>query len=233
MSSSNGAISSALGENVRRLLRQVLGQGDAAVSAPVTVSAPLMRRSNGLREFWTGMGTAEGGGVLDLGSASQSNLSFITSRGFKLYSEDLFSIALRPPAPQNGQNGKTPPYSEEERFFRENLSYAEGQFNGILCWDIFDFLPDTLVQPFVENLHYFLKPGGTLLAFFHTGPPGSDVPVSQYRINAVDSLEVTGKTTAKLRRNFNNRGIENLFRKFSSLKFYLSRDSLREVIIVR
>jgi hypothetical protein len=233
MSSSNGAVSSALGDNVRRLLRQVLGQGGAPVAVPVSGTAPLLRRSNGLREFWTGIEGAPRGGILDLGSASQSNLSFITSRGHKLYAEDLFRIALRPPAPPNGKPTVSPPFSEEERFFRENLGYSEGQFNGILCWDLLDFLPEALVQPFIENLHYFLKPGGSLLAFFHTAPPGTDVPIGQYRINAMDTLEVTGNTTARLRRNFNNRAIENLFRKFSSLKFYLSRDSLREVIIVR
>jgi len=233
MSSSNGAISSPLGENVRRLLRQVLGQGDASDAVPATGTAPLLRRSNGLREFWSGIERAPGGGILDLGSASQSNLSFITSRGHKLYAEDLFRFALRPAAPQNGKPNGSPQFSEEERFFRENLSYAEGQFNGILCWDLLDFLPDSLVEPFVENMHYFLKPGGSLLAFFHTGQPGTDVAAGQYRINALDSLELTGNTTAKLRRNFNNRAIENLFRKFASLKFYLSRDSLREVIIVR
>jgi hypothetical protein len=188
-----------------------------------------MRRSNGLREFWSGIEKLPGGAILDLGSASQSNLSFITSRGYKLYTEDLFRTALRPPAAQNGK----PSYSEEERFFRENLSYSEGQFTGILCWDLLDFLSEPLVAPFIENLHYFLKPGGNLLAFFHTGTVGQEVPIGQYRINALDSLEVTGKNSAKLLRNFNNRSIENLFRKFSSLKFYLSRDSLREVIIVR
>ena len=232
MSASSGAGESLISDGVRRLLRQVLGQADVpASSAAASSTAPVLRRSNGLREFWNGIETAEREGILDLGSASQSNLSFITSRGFKLYAEDLFRAALRPVPPPNG-NGK-PQLSEEERFFRENLNYSKGQFTGILCWDIFDFLSEPLVKPFVDNLYHFLKPGGYLLAFFHTGSPGEEVPLCQYRINAVDTLDVTAMTAGKLRRNFNNRGIENLFRQFSSLKFYLSRDKLREVIIVR
>ncbi|MGH9894548.1 MAG: methyltransferase domain-containing protein [bacterium] len=229
MSASSGASSSLLGENVRRLLRQVLGHEDIPASSSASSAAPLQRRSNGLREFWGGIEPIPRGGILDLGSASQSNLSFITSRGYKLYAEDLVRVALRASAPPNGKQ----PVSEEERFFRENLSYSEGQFTGILCWDLLDFLPEPLVQPFVKSLHYFLKPGGNLLAFFHTGAPGQEVPLCQYRIRAEDALEVTGRTSGKLRRHFNNRAIENLFRQFSSLKFYLSRDSLREVIIVR
>ncbi len=229
MSASREASASLLSGNVRRLLRQVLGHTDSPAAVAATASAPLLRRSNGLREFWSGIEATPREGILDLGSASQSNLSFITSHGYKLYAEDLFRVALRPPAPPKGKQ----PLSEEERFFRENLSYSEGQFAGILCWDLLDFLSEPLVKPFVENLYYFLKPGGHLLAFFHTGPSGQEVPLCQYRIHAWDTLEVSGNAAAKLRRNFNNRAIETLFRKFSSLKFYLSRDNLREVIIVR
>jgi hypothetical protein len=229
MSADSGASATLISGSVRRLLRQVLGQSDLPASVAASSSAPLLRRSNGLREFWAGIEPISRGGILDLGSASQSNLSFITSRGYKLYAENLFRAALRPPLPQNGK----PPFSEEERFFRENLNYSEGQFTGILCWDLLDFLPEPLVKPFVESLYYFLKPGGNLLAFFHTDSPGQEVALCQYRINAVDTLEVTGSAAGKLRRHFNNRAIENLFCNFSSLKFYLSRDSLREVIIVR
>jgi hypothetical protein len=223
---------SLITDGVRRLLRQVLGQPEVAGSTAATSSTPpILRHSNGLREFWSGIETAGQEGILDLGSASQSNLSFITSRGYKLYAEDLFDVALRPTPPPHG-NGK-PQFSEEERFFRENLNYSQGQFTGILCWDIFDFLSEPLVKPFVDNLYYFLKPGGYLLAFFHTGIPGEEVPHCQYRISAVDTLEAAAMTAGKLRRTFNNRAIENLFRQFTSLKFYLSRDKLREVIVVR
>jgi hypothetical protein len=37
----------------------------------------------------------------------------------------------------------------------------------------------------------------------------------------------------RLQRVFNNRHIENLFRDFASIKFFLSRDNIREVLVVR
>ena len=229
MSASNGTGASLLSGNVRRLLRQVLGQPDLPPAAAASIPASLQRRSNGLREFWSGIEGQPQQAILDLGSACQSNLSFITGRGCKLYAEDLFRASLRAPVPRSGQ----PPLPEAASFFRENLTYAEGQFTGILCWDLLDFLPEHLLKPCIENLYSFLQPGGNLLAFFHTGSPGQDAPVCQYRIHSADTLEVTGKEAGKLRRHFNNRAIENLFRNFSSLKFYLSRDNLREVVIVR
>jgi hypothetical protein len=36
-----------------------------------------------------------------------------------------------------------------------------------------------------------------------------------------------------LQRVFNNRNIENLFRDFGSIKFFLARDNVREVLVVR
>lgn len=224
----NGTNASLLGENVRRLLRQVLGQPEVSPAVAASRPASLQRRSNGLREFWRGIEAHPQQVILDLGSASQSNLSFITGRGCKLYAEDLFRAALRAPVARKGQ-----PLPEAASFFRENLTYSEGQFTGILCWDILDFIPEHLLKPFVENLYSFLQPGGHLLAFFHTGSPGQDALLCQYRIHSADTLEVTGREAGKLRRHFNNRAIESLFRNFSSLKFYLTRDNLREVVIVR
>ena len=37
----------------------------------------------------------------------------------------------------------------------------------------------------------------------------------------------------RLQRVFNNRHIENLFRDFGSIKFFLARDNVREVLVVR
>jgi hypothetical protein len=37
----------------------------------------------------------------------------------------------------------------------------------------------------------------------------------------------------QLQRVFNNRHIETLFRDFASIKFFLARDNIREVLVVR
>ena len=234
MSSTNEAITSQLGVNVRRLLRQVLGQpeGAEAVAYQGGSAAPLTRQSKGLREFWSALRAPEGLQILDFGAASQANVNFITGLGHRLCTEDLYrtlqfasSRAAAPPAPDAP--------SPEERFFQENLRYRAGQFDGILCWDVFDLLDDPLVKPLADRLHQLLKPGGMLLSFFHAGQPGQLLPVCQYRICSPDQLQLAERGQGRLRRAFNNRGIEGLFQKFTSLKFFLTRDSLREVVVVR
>ncbi|MEE8176729.1 MAG: class I SAM-dependent methyltransferase [Acidobacteriota bacterium] len=218
-------------ENFQRLLRRMLGQ--EAKSLPVEQrpsAAPLIRHSNGLQEFWKEIQSPAGLQILDLGSASQANVSFITGLGHKLYTEDLIRT-LQDSDPAVPAQEKQP--LEADRFFQENLKFTEGQFDGILCWDLFDFLADPLVKPLIERLHLSLKPGGTLLTFFHTGQAGHEVPLYQYSIQSGDTLRITGQGTGKLHHTFHNRTIENLFRRFASLKFYLARNNLREVIIVR
>ena len=85
-------------------------------------------------------------------------------------------------------------------------------------------------------------PGGMLLAFFHTKDAGPNAPYSRYHIIGDDALELQpmmvrngsgGSSLVKLQRVFNNRHIENLFRDYSSLKFFLARDNIREVLVVR
>lgn len=225
---SDGAVLRLFGDNFRRLVRRLLKQQAGVPAVAEVAGVAELRSSSGLREFWKAIAAPSGLRILDLGSASQANISFITELGHKLYTEDLLRTVL-PSAP--GGLPETP--WEEEGFFRENLNYREAQFDGILCWDLFDFLADPLVKPLVERLHRFLKPGGTVLSFFHTGPAGQQVPLYQYRIRTAATLQLTRRGTGKLHRHYNNRTIENLFRHFSSLKFYLARDNLREVISVR
>ena len=234
MPSTSEVITAQLGVNVRRLLRQVLGQPEAHEVADIGRSAgPLTRQSKGLREFWSALRAPEGLQILDFGPASQANINFITGLGHRLCTEDLYRTlqfaaaraAAAPPAPDAP--------SPEERFFQENLRYRNGQFDGILCWDVFDLLDDPLVKPLADRLHQLLKPGGMLLSFFHAGQPGQLLPVCQYRICSPDQLQLAERGQGKLRRAFNNRGIEGLFQQFTSLKFFLTRDSLREVVVVR
>jgi SAM-dependent methyltransferase len=230
MSSTEGAVSPFQNDNFRRLWRRVLGkEPESEVRAAAPLAGPVSRRSNGLHEFWQGMQSRSALQILDLGSASQANINFITGLGYKLYTEDMF-LAL---APALGRVAVAEPAGEGGRCFGENLNYAEAQFDGVLCWDLFDFLPDEWVKPLVELLARCLKPGGHLLTFFHTGQPGGAVSLCHYRIRSENTLEVLGRGSGNLRRSFNNRSIENLFRRFASLKFYLSRDTLREVVIVR
>ena len=224
------------------------GPGQIPESAQTTKR--LSRRSSGLAELAKSFASEEPLCVLDLGSTSAANIRYLTERGHKLYSEDLLVASTDPALAIKDETGN--PVLDSKRFLADNLAYGPGQFDVVLCWNLADYLDESLVKPVVGRLWSLLKPGGMLLAFFHTHEAGPDAPCYRYHIVGGDSLEMqhvdprremrkgpTGVahtaigTGVRLQRVFNNRHIENLFRDFSSIKFFLARDHIREVLVVR
>ncbi|MGC1371902.1 MAG: methyltransferase domain-containing protein, partial [Candidatus Sulfotelmatobacter sp.] len=188
--------------------------------------------------------------VLDLGSTSPINIRHFTERGHKIYSEDLLAASTDPALLTKDENGTS--ILDSRKFLAENLVYPAAQFDAILCWNLADYLEEGLVKPVVGRLWSVLKPGGMLLAFFHTRDAGPDSPCHRFHIVGPDTLQMQkielrretrrGPTGAvhtavsdgfQLQRVFNNRHIETLFRDFASIKFFLARDSIREVLVVR
>lgn len=228
------------------------GSSDASGQGPTATPAKqrLSRRSSGLGELDRYLKSQEGLCILDLGSTSPSNISYLTGAGHKVYSEDLLVASTDPSLATVDEQGKAA--LDSRRFLAENLEYTAAQFDAVLCWNLPDYLDESLVKPVVGRLWSLLKPGGMLLAFFHTRDAGPDAPCYRFHIVNSDTLEMQHISmkrevrkgpsgvvhtaiadSFRLQRVFNNRHIENLFRDFASIKFFLARDNIREVLAVR
>jgi len=169
--------------------------------------------------------------VLDLGPTSPANIAFLTDLGARVFNEDVLRESQDTSYLIKQEDGSL--QIDQARFFSENLNYAADQFDAILCWDVTDYLPETLVKPLVERLQAMLKAKGNLLAFFHTKDAGAESLYSRHHIVPPDVLELEPIHGFRLQRIFNNRHIENLFKDFASRKFFLGRDNIREVLMVR
>jgi len=209
----------------------------------------LARRSSGLGELSRQWETAENLCILDLGSTSPGNIRYFTGRGHRIYSEDLLTASTDPDLMAQDELGVSA--LDSRKFLADNLVYPAAQFDVILCWNLPDYLDEGLVKPVVGRLWSVLKPGGMLLAFFHTRDAGPDSPCYRFHITDEDTLEMqpillnrqggrsamgavrSSVESFQLQRVFNNRHIENLFRDFASIKFFLARDNIREVLVVR
>ena len=77
------------------------------------------------------------------------------------------------------------------------------------------------------------KPRGALLAFFHTRDAGAEAPYYRYHIKNDETLELQNGPRFELQRVFQNRHVENLFRDYTSIKFFLGKDNIREILLVR
>ena len=197
--------------------------------------APRTKRTCiGLGEFMRSLSTTgeeKKKCVLDLGPTSPTNIALLTELDVRVYNEDILHESQDPIYAVKQEDGSV--QIDSSRFFAENLDYPEGQFDAILFWDVADYLPEPLVKPLVERLQAMLKPKGHLLAFFHTKEGGAESLYSRHHIVQKDILELEPVQGFQLQRIFNNRHIENLFKDFASRKFFLGRDNIREVLMVR
>jgi SAM-dependent methyltransferase len=234
-------------QNFMKLFRGSSGGPQAESSQ---LAQKLTRRSSGLGELARLWDVDSPLCVLDLGSTSGSNIRFFTERSHKIYSEDLLVASTDPALVTKDEEGK--PVLDSRKFLADNLVYPAAHFDVVLCWNLPDYLDESLVRPVMGRLWSVLKPGGMLLAFFHTKDAGPDSPCYRFHIVDKDTLEMQrivlkrearrGPTGAvhtaisdgfRLQRVFNNRHIETLFRDFASIKFFLARDNVREVLVVR
>ena len=186
------------------------------------------RTSRGLEEFFGYIRGQSGLTILDLGGATQQNVSFITSLGHRLYSEDFLKI-LNETFGASGADQSNP--GQIDYFIRQALEYPEQHFDGVLVWDVLEYLSPPLLAAVVERLHAIVRSKSYMLAFFHSDDKLETVPFYTFRIQETNLLQVAHHGLRRPMQLFNNRSLEKLFGRFESVKFFLTRERLREVIV--
>jgi hypothetical protein len=191
--------------------------------------AVQLRQSRGLEQFFMSFRDQAGLSILDLGGAHQENINFITNLGHRFYSED-FLLLMR-----ESFGGGVPEQSNTGRidyFLRQGLAYPEGHFDGVLAWDVLEYMEPPLLLATTEELLRVLKPKGYLLAFFQSAERVQTAPCYDFRIHDARTLQVGQNGQRQVSPQLvNNRSLEKLFQKFESVKFFLTRERLREVIV--
>lgn len=201
--------------------------GGLATKAP----PPAPRQSNGLDQFFHALRDTMGLSILDLGGASQANISFITSLGHRIYSEDFLRTMEQAFGPEFYESQAD--VGRVDAFLQQTLSFPDGHFDGALVWDALQFMTPHLLQPTIDQLARVLRPNAYLLSFFHSDERATSVPVYSYRIADPKTLHLSLRGYREPAQFFNNRALERLFQNFQSVKFFLARDHLREVIVKR
>ena len=118
-----------------------------------------------------------------------------------------------------------------EYFLRQTLDYREGQFDGVLIWDVLEYLAPALLAAVVDRLRKIVRPRSYMLAFFHSDDKLETVPMYTFRIEDKNALQVAQQGARRPAQLFNNRSLERLFGSFESVKFFLTREQLRELIV--
>jgi Methyltransferase domain len=197
------------------------------------------RQSHGLDQFCASLEERPGMSILDFAGASQATVSFVTNYGHRLYSDDfvhqldqVFAGSRSGTAGEEFLANQANPLLVAD-FFSAALNFEDETFDGALVWDSLQFLASPLVQTVVAKLHRMLRPGASLLALFHTEERIDTIPTYAYRVQDHKTIQMVSRSQRRPAQVFNNRTLEKLFQDFHSVKFFLTRDRLREVIVKR
>lgn len=137
----------------------------SAEAAPTTpsgdVSEAAALRTKALRKFLQSLTGREAPVLVDLGPVVGSNVSFFGERlGCKIFVEDVFAEIERVEA-----TGGSEALGD---VLAKRCGRPDGSVDGILCWDVFDYLDRPTAQQLAKGLVRMLAPGGAVLAFFAT-----------------------------------------------------------------
>lgn len=173
----------------------------------------------------------EGLRILDIGPTSATNINYLTGLGHSIYMANLVEEANRPEWITQEEGGE--PVFDVDGFLAQNLSFSGRTFDIVTLWDVADFLPPAILTGVIRRLYEVTAPGGQILAFFHSSATGPMTEFARYHLTDSDQVEMQKFGIYPIRQAFTNRQIETLFKDFSSYRFFLAKDALREVIVVR
>ena len=127
------------------------------------------------------------------------------------------------------------PMQEEkvQEFLDGLLRFPENQFDAVLVWDSLQFLPPPIASAVLDRLLKISRPDAVLLAVFHSEIRKQEITVHSFRIADSRTLRLAPKCVRAPAQSFNNRTLEAMFENCRSIKFFLTRDSLKEVIVRR
>ena len=164
--------------------------------------------------------------LLDLGPVVGTNVTFFGEEvGCKILVEDLSKDIDRHVT--LGQLEDLP------AFFDTRFPQDAETIDGILCWDILDYLDRAAADRLARQLKRVLRPDGMLLAFFSTADPRSSAHPTYTKHVVIDRTHLHYRPYAGTRakqRPMLNRDIQRLFEPLRVTENFLLKTNLREVL---
>jgi len=164
--------------------------------------------------------------LLDLGPVVGTNVTFFGEEiGCKILVEDLSKDIDR-----HVTEGKL---DVLPAFFDTRFPQDAETIDGILCWDIFDYVDRPAAERLARQLKRVLRPAGVLLAFFSTADARSPGHPTYTKHVVVDRARLQYRPYAAARPRqppLLNRDIQRLFEPLRITENFLLKANLREVL---
>jgi hypothetical protein len=201
-------------------------QAGASRGVPAASDEPIVG-SKAFPKFLAALTSQPSPVLLDFGPVIGTNVEFFGERlGCKLHIEDLVSDLDR--HTRAGTLDALPGVLDSR--FR----HADASVDGILCWDIFDFLDKASTQALARQVIRMLRPGGAVMGLFCTAAKTDHVPYTKYEI--VDDHNFRHRMhpgVGGVKRALQNRDIIRMFEGLVVSDSFLLKSNIREMLLRR
>jgi hypothetical protein len=176
-----------------------------------------------LRKFLNTLTSRTSPVLIDLGPVVGSNVNFFGEQlGCKIFVEDIFADVDR-----HVREGKVEALPD---FIKKRFPQADTSVDGVLCWDLIDYLDRASAQALAEQLTRVLRPDGALLGFFASAQT-RDPRYTKYIIVDEVNLKHRAYPSARGRQAILlNRDIIRLFSGLRVSDSFLLQNNQREIL---
>lgn len=198
----------------------------SAASAPAaTVPAvpDTLTTSKVFPRFMTAVAREATPTLLDLGPVVGTNITFFGERlACKIFVDDLFADIEA--------HARTGTREQLATDLLARLTHDADTIDGILCWDVFDFLDKATGQALATKLKELLRPGGAVYGLFGTTPIEL-THYTRYIVESEDSLRLRTYPATPTKRNvLLTRDINKMFDGLTVAESVLLKTSTRETL---
>jgi hypothetical protein len=176
-----------------------------------------------LRKLLSALTGRESPSLIDLGPVVGSNVSFFGEQiGCKIFIEDIYAELER-----HLRAGKIEDFPA---FLTRRFPQPDGAIDGIICWDLIDYLDRNSAQALADQLTRVLRPEGALLGFFGNAQP-RDTNYTKFIIADDTNLKHRTYPAARGRQAvLANRDIIRMFAGLRVSDSFLMKNNIREIL---
>jgi hypothetical protein len=176
-----------------------------------------------LRKFLSCLTSRASPVLLDLGPVVGSNVSFFGEQlGCKIFVEDVFADLDR--------HVRAGTLDVLPAFLKKRFPQESGSVDGILCWDLIDYVDRAAAQELANGLTRVLRADGALLGFFGTAQP-REARYTKFIVADEGNLKHRTYPAARGRQAILlNRDIIKLFAGLRVSDSFLLKNNLREIL---
>ncbi len=187
-----------------------------------------------LSKFVAALMAREAPTVVDLGPAVGANVTFLGDRlGCKLRIENLLADKetwLPSPPEDEADEGD----DNEDRPERVRaLRIPDETVDGVLCWDVFDYLDREGATALASEITRALKPGGVVFLCHRAEQCPVDGPVEIEIVDETTLRYRTGAESAPVSRVWQSRDMTRMFDRLTVSDSFLLTSRMREIVLKR